>query len=175
MHPRQRSHLTATTFGSHKDSVMLTESLLNSAKATTSGPQLRRRADNCGAVATFPELQSFLPVNRLSLAAARHTSGLVMTTTRHCPVYDHRIKQQVVRSRNPSLFNELPLLPPRRGRGSVVASGKWSHWTSIQRLSPFCALGSPPSNAACEGSALCYNLQELSSASPGFVSTVNVL
>jgi len=53
-----------------------------------------------------PELQSFLPLNRLLIVTARRTSAVVMTKRKR-RVYDHRIKEQIVRSRNPNLFPEL--------------------------------------------------------------------
>jgi hypothetical protein len=50
-----------------------------------------------------------------------------MTAARHRRIYDHRIKEQVVRSRNPNLFPELHIPPStarswiQRGLGEVVS------------------------------------------------------
>jgi len=82
----------------------------------TIGAQLRQ----------VPELQSFLPLNRLLIVTARRTSAVVMTKRKR-RVYDHRIKEQIVRSRNPNLFPELNIPPStarswiQRGLGEVVS------------------------------------------------------
>jgi len=85
------------------------------------------RLENFRAPATVPESQSFLPLNRLRLLATRRTSAVVMTAARHRRIYDHRIKEQIVRSRNPNLFPELHIPPStarswiQRGLGEVVS------------------------------------------------------
>ena len=67
-----------------------------------------------------------MPLNRLSLLAARRTPAVGMNNRRH-RVYDHRIKEQIVRSRNPNLFPELRIPPStarswiQRGLGEVVS------------------------------------------------------
>ena len=72
------------------------------------------------------ELQSFLPPNRLLVMTAQRTSAVVMTKRKR-RVYDHRIKEPAIRSRNPHLFFEPHVLPStarswiRRSLGEVVS------------------------------------------------------
>jgi hypothetical protein len=62
----------------------------------------------------------------LLIVTARRTSAVVMAKRKR-RVYDHRIKEQIVRSRNPNLFPELHIPPStarswiQRGLGEVVS------------------------------------------------------
>jgi hypothetical protein len=70
--------------------------------------ELRRSCDKCR------KCRAFWPIPALCEVPRRRTSTVLMTKRRR-RVYDHRIKEQIVRSRDPNLFPES--YPGSGGRG----------------------------------------------------------
>ena len=61
------------------------------------------------------------------MVPTRRASAVVVTAARHPRIYDHRIKEQILRSRNPNLLPELHIPAStatswiQRGLGEVVS------------------------------------------------------